>query len=331
MGKNILVTGGAGYIGSHTCKMLKHNGFVPVVLDNLIYGHESFVKWGPFVKGDISDRTVLDSLFDTYKPRSVIHFAAFAYVGESVSDPAKYYVNNVCGTISLLEAMRRHQCNDMVFSSSCATYGIPDTLPIDETHRQAPINPYGMSKLMVERILEDYDRAYGVKSISLRYFNAAGADPDGEIGEDHTPETHLIPLICYGLLGRRKRVELFGTDYDTPDGTAIRDYVHVNDLAEAHIRALEYLESEKQSEIFNLGTGEGISVGELISHPKFEELAGRNVPVVYGKRRPGDPAILVADPGKAETMLGWQASRSSASSIIATAWDWHRKRHAVGS
>ena len=236
----ILVTGGAGYIGSHTCKTLKKYGYIPVSYDNLIYGHEDAVKWGPFERGDIADRKQLAETFQRYAPAAVVHFAAFAYVGESINDPGKYYVNNVAGTISLLETMRQFGCNYIIFSSTCATYGEPETLPITESTCQNPINPYGRSKLMIEQILKDYDSAYGTKHVALRYFNAAGADPDGEIGEDHTPETHLIPLVIDAALGRRKNVEIFGTDYDTPDGTAIRDYIHVTDLAMPTLKHSKY-------------------------------------------------------------------------------------------
>lgn len=325
MTKHILVTGGAGYIGSHTCKVLKENGYIPVVIDNLVYGHQTFVKWGPFIKGDIADSALLDSIFSTYMPRAVIHFAAFAYVGESVSDPAKYYLNNVCGSINLFEAMRRHQCECIVFSSSCATYGRPERIPIDEEHRQAPISPYGMSKLMIENILGDYDRAYGMKSVSLRYFNAAGADPECEIGEDHSPETHLIPLAIYGALGKRRHVEVFGTDYATADGSAVRDYIHVNDLARAHVLSLEKLETDKQSDVFNLGTGKGVSVLDVIS--SVELVSGCKVPVLLGDRRVGDPVELVADPSKAKAVLGWEAQYDHLDKITESAWKWHRMRH----
>jgi UDP-glucose-4-epimerase GalE len=323
--RTVLVTGGAGYIGSHTCKLLSTGGCTPVVLDNLAYGHASFVRWGPFVQGDISDPAILDSVFKTYEPEAVIHFAAYAYVGESMIDPAKYYRNNVSGTINLLEAMRRNNCNQLVFSSSCATYGLPERVPIDEGHRQAPINPYGMSKLMVEQILGDYDQAYGLKSLSLRYFNAAGADSDGDIGEDHTPETHLIPLVFYSLFGQTDKLEIYGTDYETPDGTAVRDYIHVSDLAQAHVRGLDFLRVEKKSICLNLGTGQGLSVKQIVK--EVEKVTAQAVPVVYGARRPGDPPILVADPRRAGEVLGWRARNSSASAIISSAGNWHRKRH----
>ncbi len=323
--KTILVTGGAGYIGSHTCKLLQSRGYSPVVLDNLVYGHRSFVKWGPFYQGDIHDSLLLDTIFQKHSPSAVIHFAAFAYVGESVGDPGKYYRNNVAGTLDLLDGMRRNGCSKIVFSSSCAIYGLPATLPIQEKQVQAPINPYGKSKLMVEKILADFDNAYGIKSVSLRYFNAAGADADGELGEDHDPETHLIPLTIYSVLGRIQNLEIYGTDYATPDGTAIRDYIHVNDLAEAHVSSLEYLEAEKHSQAINLGTGNGLSVQKIVD--EAEKVTGITVPVVYGKRRPGDPPVLVADAQKAWEILGWKPLLSDPATLLGSAWNWHKKRH----
>ncbi|MDH4319559.1 MAG: UDP-glucose 4-epimerase GalE, partial [Desulfobulbaceae bacterium] len=246
MNKTILVTGGAGYIGSHTCKLLKQSGFYPVSYDNLVYGHEEAVKWGPLIVGDLFDREKLREVFRRYEPVAVIHFAAYAYVGESMVNPGKYYDNNVAGTVALLETMREVNCKVIVFSSTCAAYGIPDHLPITEASPVLPINPYGRSKLMIEHMLADYERAYGMKYIALRYFNASGADLDGETGEDHTPETHIIPLTIFAARGERKAFEIFGTDYPTADGTAIRDYIHVSDLADAHIRAIGYLEAEKR-------------------------------------------------------------------------------------
>ena len=324
MTQTILVTGGAGYIGSHTCKVLYERGYTPVVLDNLVYGQRSAVKWGPFIEGDIHDQGVLDRIFSEYSPEAVIHFAAFAYVGESMIDPAKYYQNNVAGTISLLESMRRNGCARIVFSSSCATYGLPETLPLTEEHPQRPISPYGRSKLMVEEIFQDYDSAYGLKSVSLRYFNAAGADLDGELGEDHTPETHLIPLTIFAALGRRPALEIFGTDYATPDGTAVRDYIHVGDLAAAHVQALDFLEAEEANDAFNLGTGHGASVRDVIR--AVETVSQREVPVLYGERRQGDPAILVAGAEKARRILGWMPRCSDIQEIVQSAWDWHSSR-----
>ena len=322
MSETVLVTGGAGYIGSHACKALAQAGFSPVTVDNLVYGHERAVKWGPFVKGDIHDSQLLDQAFEAFKPLAVLHFAAFAYVGESVTDPGKYYLNNVAGTISLLEAMRRHQCGKIVFSSTCATYGIPDAVPIPEGHIQKPINPYGRSKLMIEQILRDYSDAYGLRYAALRYFNAAGADPDGDIGEDHEPETHLIPLVIQAALGRRPFVEVFGTDYPTPDGTAVRDYIHVTDLAEVHVLALQRLLEGGESMCLNLGTGKGHSVREVIQAVK--EAAAQPVPFRETQRRPGDPPVLVADPAQAIKKFGWEPRYTNLRSIVNTALLWHR-------
>lgn len=322
MEKNIIVTGGAGYIGSHTCKLLQQRGYTPITLDNLVYGHREFVKWGPFVEGDIRDKALLSKVFHQYKPLAVIHFAAFAYVGESVQNPGKYYENNVSGTITLLEAMRQNNCPRIVFSSTCATYGIPNSLPINEDHPQQPINPYGRSKLMIEQILSDYSAAYGMNYIALRYFNAAGADLECEVGEDHTPETHLIPLAINAVLGRGPAIEIYGTDYSTNDGTAIRDYIHVSDLAAAHIKALIFLEKENANQVINLGTGKGSSVQEVINAVKCS--SGRNVPIKYGNRRPGDPPILVADAQKAKNILGWEPKHPEIEAIIESAWKWHQ-------
>lgn len=322
--KNILVTGGAGYIGSHTCKMLYDNGFNPIVLDNLIYGHEKFVKWGPLVKGDILNHRLLEDVFQTYQPSAVMHFAAFAYVGESVKDPGKYYSNNVAGTIALLEAMRRNDCRHFAFPSTCATYGVPKSVPITEDMVQLPINPYGSSKLMIEKILADYDRAYGIRHCSLRYFNAAGADSGGQLGEDHTPETHLIPLVINAAMHGKSFIEVYGTDYQTPDGTAVRDYIHVTDLADAHIKALAYLLREGCSDQFNLGTGIGVSVQEVID--TVTSVCGRVFNIKFGERRDGDPPELIADAGKARQFLGWEPQHSDIENIIQTAWAWHTRK-----
>lgn len=322
-GSNILVTGGAGYVGSHTCKMLSQSGYQPVVLDNLVYGHEWAVKWGPLEVGDISDSAKLREVFEKYEPSAVMHFSAYAYVGESVIDPAKYYMNNVGATLTLIDAMRQFEVDTLVFSSSCATYGIPDKTPIVETQPQNPINPYGASKLFVERILRDYGSAYGFRSASLRYFNAAGADPDGEIGEDHDPETHLIPLLIDVAAGRRQHIEVYGTDYPTPDGTAIRDYVHVNDLGSAHILALEYLANGGESCALNLGVGNGSSVKEVIS--SVERVCNTDVPVKLTGRRAGDPAILVAKASLAAKVLSWEPKFTSLDSIVETAVNWHER------
>ena len=322
---NILVTGGAGYIGSHACKALALAGYTPVAYDNLVYGHRWAVKWGPFEEGDIHDRDRLDRVMKKYSPEAVMHFAAYAYVGESVTDPYRYYRNNTAGTLTLLESMRDHQINRIVFSSTCATYGIPDQLPIAESHPQQPINPYGASKVMVERMLADAGTAYGLRSVSLRYFNAAGADPDGEIGEDHDPETHLIPLVLDAAAGRRERVTIFGNDYKTPDGSCVRDYIHVTDLARAHVLAFEELRSTKESGDFfrsyNLGNAQGYSVQEVID--TAAKVTGGAIPVRTGERRPGDPPILVGDAGKIQKELGWRPQYGSLEQIIGTAWQWH--------
>jgi UDP-arabinose 4-epimerase len=258
----IIVTGGAGYIGSHACKALSRAGYEPVVFDNLSSGHTSAVKWGPLAEGDIRDAVALDRAFRQWKPVMVMHFAAHAYVGESVHDPLKYYENNIGGTQSLLSAMKRNQVNSIIFSSTCATYGIPETVPIDEAAPQHPINPYGFTKLVVERMLADCATAHGLSWCALRYFNAAGADPEGELGEDHDPETHVIPLALQAALGSRSSFQVFGADYNTPDGTAIRDYIHVSDLADAHVKAVTYLLNGGKSDSFNLATGKGVSVKE---------------------------------------------------------------------
>ncbi|MFC1799070.1 UDP-glucose 4-epimerase GalE [Thermodesulfobacteriota bacterium] len=322
---NVLVTGGAGYIGSHACKALSKEGYTPVTYDNLIYGHESAIKWGPFEKGDIQDRQRLDAIIDKYNPEAVMHFAAFAYVGESVENPGKYYRNNVVGSLTILEAMRDHGIRHIVFSSTCAVYGNPETVPIPEDHPLNPINPYGFSKYAVERMLKDFSNVHGMNYVSLRYFNAAGADPDVEIGEDHDPETHLIPLILDTAAGRSKNVKIFGTDYDTPDGTCIRDYVHVSDLADAHVLALKYLKDNGGNNIFNLGNGDGFSVREVIDTAK--KVTDKNFHAVESSKRPGDPAVLVGSSGKIKKILGWNPKCDEIDDIIQTAWHWHQKRH----
>ncbi|MCL4768126.1 MAG: UDP-glucose 4-epimerase GalE [Hyphomicrobiaceae bacterium] len=321
--ETVLVTGGAGYIGAHACKALAAAGYRPVTYDSLVHGHEQAVRWGPLERGDILDRARLDEVIVRHRPAAVLHFAAFAYVGQSVTDPGRYYRNNVAGSLTLLEAARDHGIGRVVFSSSCATYGIPDALPIREDTPQRPINPYGASKLMVERMLADFGAAHGLRSIALRYFNAAGADPDGDIGESHDPETHLIPLALDAASGRRPAVTVLGTDYDTPDGTCIRDYVHVADLADAHVRALQALEAGAPSDACNLGIGRGYSVRQVIDAAR--RIAGCDVPVTLGDRRPGDPAALVADATKARDVLGWQPCLTGLDEIIRTAWAWHRK------
>ena len=325
---SILVTGGAGYIGSHAVLALKRVGYDVVILDNLVYGHRDLVEkvlQVELVVGDTGDRTLLDNLFNTHNIAAVMHFAAFAYVGESVTDPAKYYRNNVLGTLTLLEAMLAASIKKFVFSSTCATYGVPEVVPITEDHPQNPINPYGATKLMVERILSDFDVAYGLKSVRFRYFNAAGADPNGLLGEDHNPETHLLPLVLLTALGQRQSISIFGTDYPTPDGTCIRDYIHVSDLADAHILGLEYLLKGSDSEVFNLGNGNGFSVREVIETTQL--VTGKAIKVLECDRRPGDPAILIGSSDKARNILGWQPQYSSLKEIIAHAWQWHQQRH----
>jgi UDP-glucose 4-epimerase len=319
---NILVVGGAGYIGSHMCKYLSQNGFTPIVLDNLVYGHRRAVKWGPLIEGSMENTGILNMIFSDYEIMAVMHFAAFAYVGESVTNPGKYYGNNVAATISLLETMRKHNVSKFIFSSTCATYGEPVEIPIRETHPQAPINPYGRSKLMVEQILDDYQNAYGLNSISLRYFNAAGADPDGEIGEDHDPETHLIPLILQTALGKRDEITVFGDDYSTEDGTCIRDYIHVTDLSQAHLLALEKLMNDYPGGKYNLGNGDGHSVRQVID--AAQEVTGSKIPSKVIERRPGDPAILIGSSEKAVQELGWKPRFADLKSILGTAWHWHK-------
>ncbi|PSB54460.1 UDP-glucose 4-epimerase GalE [Chamaesiphon polymorphus] len=326
--RTILVTGGAGYIGAHAVKALEERGFQVIILDNLVYGHrepiEAHLK-AKLVVGDISDRHVLDQIFTGTKIAAVMHFAAYAYVGESVTDPAKYYQNNVVGTIALLDVMRQHGVTNFVFSSTCATYGNPQQIPIDENHPQNPINPYGAGKLVIERVLKDYDPAYGLKSVIFRYFNAAGADPDRLFGEDHNPETHLIPLILQAAAGKRAAISVFGTDYDTPDGTCIRDYIHVTDLAQAHVLGLEYLLKHQDSQIFNLGNGNGFSVKEVIDTAK--QVTGKEIPVEECPRRSGDPAVLIGSSDKARQILGWKPKYADLNAIVQHAWEWHQYRH----
>jgi UDP-glucose 4-epimerase len=324
----ILVTGGAGYIGSHAVSALLQAGYEVLILDNLVYGHRDLVEkvlQVELVVGDTSDRALLDQLFQSRDIAAVMHFSAYAYVGESVTDPAKYYRNNVVGTLTLLEAMLAASVNKFVFSSTCATYGVPQIIPIPENHPQNPINPYGATKLMVERILSDFDTAYGLKSVIFRYFNAAGADPNGKLGEDHNPETHLIPLVLQTALGKRESISVFGTDYATADGTCIRDYIHVNDLADAHVLGLEYLLRGGDSEVFNLGNGNGFSVKEVIETAK--SITGRDIQVVECDPRPGDPPVLIGSSDKARKILNWQPQYSSLKEIITHAWQWHQQRH----
>jgi UDP-glucose 4-epimerase len=316
----ILVAGGAGYIGSHCCKMLLAKGYHPIVLDNLSTGVRGTVKWGTFIQGEIGDRHLMDSLFREYKIKAVMHFAAFAYVGESVKDPAKYYLNNVSQTINLLNSMIENGVQNFIFSSSAATYGNPLTTPIKEDHPQQPVNPYGHTKLMVEQILKDLDKAYGFPHVSLRYFNAAGADEEGEIGEMHNPETHLIPLVFQTALGIRACLEIYGSDYQTPDGTCVRDYIHVSDLSSAHILALEWLLKGKESQTFNLGNERGFSVKEVVE--LAEHIAGVKVKLQDAPRREGDPPVLVSSNAQIREKLGWKPRFSDLETILKTAWQW---------
>lgn len=317
---HILVTGGAGYIGSHTAKVLSQTGLQPVVLDNLTRGHREAVQWGPLIEADTGDRSALDRIFAQYQIEAVLHFAAFAYVGESMHSPDLYFRNNTVNTLNLLEAMRAHDVKKIVFSSTCATYGNPLQIPISEDHPQNPVNPYGESKRMVERLLYWWGGSFGLKWVALRYFNAAGADGEGQLGENHDPETHLIPLAISAALGQGGGLEIYGTDYDTPDGTAIRDYLHVTDLGIAHVAALKYLDAGGVSDAFNLGTGRGHSVREVIA--MVERVGGRKVPAREVGRRAGDPSSLVADARKSAAVLGWRPEHSSLEEIVRTAWNW---------
>lgn len=324
----ILVTGGAGYIGSHAVMALQWAGYGVVVLDNLVYGHRELVEEvlkAELVVGDINDRPLLDQLFASHNISAVMHFAAYIAVGESVTNPAKYYRNNVAGTLTLLEAMVAADVKAVVFSSTCALYGIPEVTPIDELHPKNPISPYATSKWMVEEMLGDFDIAYGLNSVRFRYFNASGADPGGLLGEDHAPETHLIPLVLLTALGKRDSISILGTDYPTPDGTCIRDYIHVTDLADAHVLGIEYLLQGGKSEIFNLGNGNGFSVREVIETAKA--VTGREIKVVEGDRRAGDPPILVGTSDKAKKTLGWSPQHADLSQILTHAWQWHQHRH----
>jgi len=320
---NVLVVGGAGYIGSHMVKMLSQAGHHVVTLDNLSNGYKDAVKYGDFIEGDIADSILLDKLFSENKFDGVMHFASYIQVGESVEKPSMYYRNNVTNTQVLLDAMIQHGIRRFIFSSTAATFGEPEYTPIDEVHPQKPINPYGHSKLMVEQILSDFDRAYGLKSVSLRYFNAAGADPDGELGERHNPETHLIPLVLQAASGRRKNITMFGDDYDTPDGTCIRDYIHINDLCTAHLLGLEYLVRGGDSKAYNMGNGQGYSIKELIDVAK--KVTGSDFEVVTGPRRDGDPARLVADSKLLQSELGWKPEYPDLEDIIRHAWEWEKK------
>lgn len=319
----ILITGGAGYVGSHAAKALSRAGFEPIVLDNLSVGHRWAVKWGPLIEADLGDEPSLRRALAKYEISGAMHFAAHAYVGESVREPRRYFDNNVTNSFHLLHALLDSGIRHFVFSSSCAVYGLPESLPISESHPKLPVNPYGESKLFIERVLDWYGSAYGLRWSALRYFNAAGADPDGELGEVHNPETHLIPRLLDAALGRQESVEIYGGDYPTKDGTAIRDYVHVSDLAEAHVAALQRLLSGGESFAANLGTGRGVSVREVVA--AVESASGVTVNVKLAPRRPGDPPELVADSRLAAELLGWRPKLSSLQQIICSAWDWHRR------
>jgi UDP-glucose 4-epimerase len=324
----ILVTGGAGYIGSHAVLALVAAGYEVVILDNLVYGHRDLVEkvlQVKLIQGDTSDRLLLSELFKSHDFAAVMHFSAYTYVGESVVNPDKYYRNNVIGTLVLLETMLAASVKKFIFSSTCATYGVPQYIPITEDHPQHPISPYGTTKLMIEQILADFDIAYGFKSVRFRYFNAAGANPDGLLGEDHNPESHLIPLVLLTALGKRESISIFGTDYPTADGTCIRDYVHVSDLADAHVLGLEHLLKGGDSEVFNLGNGNGFSVREVIAAAK--EATGINIPVKECDRRAGDSSILIGSSEKAREILHWRPRYPSIQDIVVHAWQWHQKRH----
>ena len=322
---HVIVTGGAGYIGSHACKALAQAGFVPVTFDNLVTGWEDAVKFGPFENGDLLDRARLDAVFETYKPVAVMHFAALSQVGESMSEPAKYWRNNVLGSLNLIEASVAAGVRNFVFSSTCATYGDHDSVTLNEDVEQLPINAYGASKRAIEDMLRDFEGAFGLQSVIFRYFNVAGADPDAEVGEFHQPETHLVPLMLDAIDGKRDALTIHGTDYDTPDGTCIRDYVHVCDLVDAHVLGLRWLQDGNGSRVFNLGTGTGFSVREVIDHSRA--VTNRAVPYVEGPRRPGDCTKLVSGSTRAQKELGWEPKRSKMDLMIADAWRWHQTGH----
>lgn len=322
----VLITGGAGYIGSHTAKLLARSGFEPIAFDNLTNAHESSVRWGPFVYGDLARPAQIRAALRRYRIQAVVHFAADAYVGESVEAPRKYFRNNVVGTLNLLDAMIDAGVRQLIFSSSCAVYGCPQRVPITEEHPGAPVNPYGESKLIAERTLHWYEQAYGLRWMALRYFNAAGADIEGDLGESHSPETHLIPLVIQAAQRQSPVVKIYGTDYPTPDGTAIRDYIHVSDLANAHVLALKHLRNGGRTAAMNLGTGEGNSVRQIIS--AVEKISGRSIRARELPRRCGDPAELVANAGKAARVLGWQPTYSGLETIIDSAWRWHESQAA---
>ncbi len=319
---NILVTGGAGYIGSHACKALKANGYTPVAYDNLSTGWADAVKFGPLEQGDLCDRPRLDAVFDTYKPVAVMHFGALSDVGQSMREPGLYWHNNLTGSLTLVEAMVAAGCRKMVFSSTCATYGEQDGVLLDESCEQHPINAYGASKLAIETLLSNFQASAGLESVIFRYFNVAGADPEAEVGEFHRPETHLVPLILDAIIGRRDALTIYGTDYDTPDGTCIRDYVHVSDLVDAHLKGLDWLLQGKGSRVFNLGTGKGFSVKEVIDESRV--VTNKTVPHEIGERRPGDCTKLVSGSNRASDELGWSPDRSTLAQMIKDAWRWHQ-------
>jgi UDP-glucose 4-epimerase len=323
--KNVLVTGGAGYIGSHACKALRTAGYIPVTFDNLETGWRAAVKFGPFVQGDLMDPASIAAVFTDYKPVAVMHFAALSQVGESMNDPARYWRNNLVGSLNLIEAAVAAGCLDFVFSSTCATYGDKDNVVLDENSAQYPINAYGASKRAIEDVLVAFQNAYGLRHVIFRYFNVAGADPEAEVGELHQPETHLIPLMLDAISGKRAALTVFGTDYDTPDGTCIRDYVHVCDLVDAHVLGLKWLQDGKKSRVFNLGTGSGFSVREVIDQSRL--VTNRPVPYVDGDRRLGDCTKLVSGSVRAEVELGWKPTRSTLDMMITDAWRWHQTGH----
>ena len=322
MTKHVLVTGGAGYIGSHACKALRDAGYTPVAFDNLVTGWQDAVKFGPFEQGDLLDRSRLDAVFAKWRPMAVMHFAALSQVGESMSMPGKYWLNNVMGSLNLFEASIAAGCLNVVFSSTCATYGDHDNVVLDETTPQHPINAYGASKRAIEDMLRDFGASNGVNAEVFRYFNVAGADPEAEVGEFHRPETHLIPLMLDAIDGKRGALTIFGTDYDTPDGTCIRDYVHVCDLVDAHVLGLKWLEDGRESRVFNLGTGMGFSVREVVSASRT--VTNRDVPIIEGERRAGDCTRLVSGSSRAVQELGWRPKRSDMATMIADAWRWHQ-------
>jgi UDP-glucose 4-epimerase len=323
--KNVLVTGGAGYIGSHACKALRAAGYTPVTFDNLETGWRAAVKFGPFVQGDLMDPASIAAVFTDYKPVAVMHFAALSQVGESMNDPARYWRNNLVGSLNLIEAAVAAGCLNFVFSSTCATYGDQDNVVLDENCAQYPMNTYGASKRAIEDVLVAFQNAYGLRHVIFRYFNVAGADPEAEVGELHQPETHLIPLMLDAISGKRAALTVFGTDYDTPDGTCIRDYVHVCDLVDAHVLGLKWLQDGKKSRVFNLGTGSGFSVREVIDQSRL--VTNRPVPYVDGDRRLGDCTKLVSGSVRAEVELGWKPTRSTLDMMITDAWRWHQTGH----